>query len=211
MFKIGDKRTVPLSPKGREVYTLIFVELIKKMFSEYGSDCRTQDSSVLYGICDPAPPLANHIVYSPMSECTLQHLVDSYKRTIPNELILLYRALNGADLFWTSTCIPKTNIHIPVCRLSIFGVPMSNSRDRVEPFNISIEDLNRPHGTPAGWLKFGSFYKSDNLSNRYDLFVDTDSGCVYSVGHDIQECTISETWASIDNCLCNIFSALSEV
>lgn len=186
-----------------------FLNLISDLSAQYASDYTEQEAFTLYGVYNPAPPLAKHIVYRPMASEVMVHLINSYKRTIPKELLLLYQKMNGADLFWVKVPIPKTQINIPVCCLSVFGVPMSNSRERIEPFNISVEDLNRPKNTPVSWLKFGSFYKPEDLSNKYDLFVDTDSGYVFSVMRNLQECCISETWPTIDDCLCVLFKTLS--
>lgn len=84
-------------------------------------------------------------------------------------------------------------------------------RERVEPFNISIEDLNRPQDTPQSWLKFGAFHKPHvDFSTRFDLFADTDTSAVYAVEHGSETCVVAEQWDGIDACLCAVFDLLSE-
>lgn len=187
---------------------MIFVEKINCIKEKYSQSQSTQGCAELYNLYDSAPPLAKHIIYSPMNKNITEHLVMSYKLTIPKELLSIYQAMNGADLFWTTWEVPKTNIKIPVCCFSIYGIPIENSRKYPEPFNISVEDLNRAPDTPSYWLKFGSYCQPDNISYKFDLFVDTKSGDVYATEHNVSKCTILQVWNSIDNCLCSIFDML---
>lgn len=172
-------------------------------------DCKEQDNAMLYGIYISTPPLAKHIVFMPMTAAVMQKLTISYKRVFPPELLMLYRTMNGGDLFWTARVIGKRNIRIALPRLSIYGVPLTSDRKHIEPYNICIEDLNRPNGTPDSWLKFGSYYRPENLSCRRDLFIDTETKLIYAVLHGGNECIIMDTWDSLDSCLCYIFDLLS--
>ena len=181
---------------------MIFLNKIQKLLDEYENcSCAVRDKAFLYGICSQSPPIANHIVYEPMLECEIMNLIDDYKRVIPAELLTLYRFMNGADLFWTVRMIGK-KARIPICRLSIYGVPLTCDRMHLEPFNIRIEDLNRPNNTPDSWLKFGSYYSPTVTDIRFDLFVDTESLVVFAVKNGCNVCCIEKSWNSIDCCLC---------
>ena len=173
------------------------------------SRCREQDDAMLFGLFTYAPPLAKHIIFRPMPPMVMQNLVSSYKRVFPPELLMLYRTMNGGDFFWTARVIGKKKIRIPQPCLSIYGAPLTSDRKHIEPYNICIEDLNRPNGTPDRWLKFGSYYMPENLSCRRDLFIDTETKLIYAVLHGEKECVIMDTWDSLDCCLCNIFDLLS--
>ena len=185
------------------------MNFLKKLFNilnMYDSpSCDVKGNAFLYGICAYAPPLAKHIIFAPMPDGIKQNLINSYKQTIPPELLKLYEAMNGANLFWTARLVGKNNTRIPYCYLSIYGVPLTWNREHIEPFNISIEDLNRPKGTPNTWLKFGSYYGCEIPTNRLDLFVDTSTNAVFAVEHSYAECCVSKTWDTIDDCLCYLF------
>ena len=119
---------------------------------------------------------------------------------MPAELLNLYRFMNGADLFWSVKKIGTRQI--PFNSLSIYGVPLTFDRLHLEPFNIRIEDLNRPNNTPDSWLKFGSYYSPTVTDIRFDLFVDTESLVVFAVKNGCNVCCIEKSWNSIDCCLC---------
>jgi hypothetical protein len=189
---------------------MIFLEKISNLKSLYHEDaCGLFDGAFLYGIFAKAPPLAKHIIFPPMPSDVMQNLVSSYKSTFPEELLLLYHTMNGADLFWTVRLIGKKGIRIPLNCLSIYGAPLTHDRKKIEPFNISIEDLRRPNGTPTNWLKFGSYYCPEDLSNRLDLFVDTDTSNVFAVKHGSEECMVVKEWNTIDNCLCHLYDEIT--
>lgn len=189
---------------------MIFLDKISKLQSLYGKDeYGLFDDAFLYGIFAKAPPLAKHIIFPPMPSDVMQSLVNSYKSHFPKELLLLYHTMNGADLFWTVRFVGKKGVRIPLNCLSIYGVPLTHERKKIEPFNISIEDLNRPNGTPMNWLKFGSYYHPEDLSNRLDLFVDTETSNVFAVKHGGEECIVVKEWNTIDNCLCHLYDEIT--
>ena len=182
-----------------------FIKIINSFRDEYKSEfCGRQDSALLYGKYEVQPPLAKHIVYLPMPEEVMQNMISSYKGNFPNELLTLYRTMNGADLYWMVHSIGKNKIRIPRSCLSIYGVPLTYDRKHIEPYNICIEDLNRPEETPNNWLKFGSYYRPEDLTNRLDLYVDTCKNTVYSVENENMNCIVVDSWDSIDHCLCGI-------
>ncbi|MBR7163409.1 MAG: hypothetical protein IKD21_00340 [Clostridia bacterium] len=184
---------------------MIFLKKVFKSLNTYKSDaCGVKDKASLYGICDPTPPLATHIVFAPMPGDIKQDLVSDYKRTFPTDLLTLYSAMNGANFFW-STYVVGRNTKIPFNYFSIYAVPLTHDRQHIEPFNIRIEDLNRPNNTPESWLKFGSYYRPENTTNRLDLFIDTDTSEVFAVEHDCAECCVFKMWHSLDSCLCSLW------
>ena len=142
-----------------------------------------------------------------------KHLIESYKRTIPEQLLKLYDAANGCNLFWRCMELAGGKFKIPVAQLSVYGVPAGpNMVNAIEPYNISVEDLDRPTVAPENWLKFGSYrdFSRDDLS-EYDLFADVDNGKVHSVVRKSEKCSIEHTWESIDDCLCELFDFIQSL
>lgn len=188
-----------------------FVEKIKKLCDSYDlKQCGKKDRARLYGVYENTPPLAEHIVFEPMPTHIMQRMVDNYKLDFPKELLELFKNMNGAEFFWTIKYMGAKKIRIPVSKLTIYGIPITNEREHLEPFNISVEDLGRPKGTPEEWLKFGSYYRPERLSERLDLFANTKNGKVYAIEHDRENCCVEQEWDSIDECLCGIFDLLIE-
>jgi hypothetical protein len=184
-----------------------FLKQVKDLCDGYKDLYSLRDNALLYGVYKQAPPLAEHIIYSPMPNNIIQNLVENYTHTFPSELLTLYKAMNGADLFWIVRHIGNRRIKITHALLSIYGVPLTVDRKHIEPFNIIIEDLNRPKNTPSCWLKFGSYYKKED-TDRLDLFVDTQTANVYSVTHGSDNCCVIDTWDTIDICLSSILREL---
>lgn len=188
-----------------------FIKKVRELPGSYCiSECKLSENAFYYGVNINPPPLAEHIVYFPMDEDTIKRLIDSYKRKIPDDLLALYRAMNGASLFWREYYDENLDFALPLCCMNIYGVPKSMDRKRIEPLNISIEDLDRPRETPSSWLKFGSYYKLENDSDRLELFIDTDSLNVFSVKQHAPKCKVIDSWKSLDECLCSIFDVLSK-
>lgn len=186
-----------------------FISKINDLNNKYGKEyCGVKDKALLYGVYDDVPPLAKHIVFLPMPEDVMQELIKNYKRSFPRELLVLFQTMNGAHLFWIVRHVGKKNIRIPRSCFSIYGIPLTSDRKHIEPYNISIEDFDRPHKIPESWLKFGHYCRPDNTSIRFDLYVDTDGAGVYAIDHESKECCISKTWETMDNCLCDVFDLL---
>ena len=184
-----------------------FLNRIEELKNSYTDDRRgIRDRGLLLGTFKNTPPLAEHILFQPMPQEIQEDLIGRYRRKFPKELPELYEYINGAMLFWSSRKVGK--FQIAVQYLSIYGVPLTFDRTQIEPFNISIEDLNRPDGTTDTWLKFGAYSLPDDRNKRWDLFADTETGQVYSVENRIPSCVVHERWSSIDECLCGIFDLL---
>lgn len=188
---------------------MIFLEKIKNLREKYVNDSKIRDSAWLYGSFDKTPPIAKHIVFFPMPEDVMREMVENYRRSIPEDLLSIYRCMNGADLFWRVRYIGENKRRIPRCDFSIYGVPLTYDRKHIEPLNICIEDFDRPDEVPVEWLKFGLYYSPDD-NVRLDLYVDTDIGKVYAVMHERVGCEVCRTWTTIDDCLCEIVDLLSE-
>ena len=164
----------------------------------------------LVGIPDRQPPLANHYIYAPMSPALKKHLMESYRRTIPEQLLKLYDAANGCNLFWRCMELAGGKFKIPVAQLSVYGVPGGpDTVDTIEPYNISVEDLDRPGNAPDNWLKIGSYRDVGQIKMvEYDLFADVDRACVYSLVRKSESSLPVQTWNSIDDCLCGLFDVI---
>ncbi len=128
------------------------------------------------------------------------------------ELLQLYRKANGLGLFCVLRKLSGLDYFIPCRQLNIFGIPLTFTRDRLEPYNISIEDLSRLPGTPKNWLKFGVYneLRDGALLNEYDLFVNVEDYSTYSSPREGKQMRIVKKWNSIDACLCDLFEQLSK-
>ena len=81
--------------------------------------------------------------------------------------------------------------------------------DTIEPYNISVEDLDRPGNAPDNWLKIGSYRDFGQIKMvEYDLFADVDRACVYSLVRKSESSLPVQTWNSIDDCLCGLFDVI---
>jgi hypothetical protein len=193
-----------------EICAMRFLDVLEEYLRRYAAeDTKQVDCSQLYGLIQSPPPLAEHIVFHPLDDVLKTDLVGRYKRVFPLDLLELYSHINGANLFWIRVPLRNGAIQIPCCLFAIHGVPLTYDRTHLEPFNLSIEDLNRPQETPESWLKFGSYYHPNNFSDRHDLFVDTDTLSVFSIKHGQEICRVETEWTSIDACLFDIFNLLS--
>mgnify|MGYP004509713743 FL=1 len=183
-----------------------FLKILRELKNSYGENVAYTDNGVcLLGPC-PDARMAEHFIFAPMSHELVQHLVQSYRRSIPEDLLTLYTAANGMELFRTMCAIPG-GFKLPTSKLSVFGVPLLADRQHLAPYNISIEDLSRLPNTPEKWLKFGTRCKMDGeiTLGEYDLYADTDSGTVYQSERTGKTLQISAQWESVDACLCSLF------
>ena len=190
---------------------MTFPDKIHALIQSYDSDaCEVHRNVVLYGVNKTPPPIADHFIFTPMSESLIQELKESYEGEIPQTLIDIYRVMNGAQLFSTTRYSEAVKRYLPYFQLSIHGVQIRYPENMYVQYDISVEDSESPDGTPMSWLMFAGYYKPGDSHVMYDFFVDTNTGKVYSqVHHDLQ-CKTVESWDSIDECLCSIFDILSE-
>lgn len=186
-----------------------FLEKLAELQSNQSVKVQTNGTK-LVGVPERTPPPAHHYIYAPMPIKLKNHLIESYKRTIPEQLLEIYEVSNGCCLFWRCMEFGGGKFRIPVAQLSVYGVPAgTNTADTIEPYNISVEDLDRPANTPLNWLKIGCYRDfSDTKPVEFDLFADVDNGAVHSVVRKIEKCRIEHTWASIDDCLSALIDAI---
>jgi hypothetical protein len=205
----------PKTPKQNEaVYGMRFIEKMEQLRQSYrAEDTQLRGTVYLYGVntFDPKPPLAEHLVFSPMPKRVMEDLVNDYVYPFPEQLLTLYRYMNGAIMFWKVLYLGKDRTRIPNNSFAIYGLPDPHDPRQLEPFSIKIEDFrNRPGDAPRHMLKFGGFYRQGDLSRTlYYLFVDTQTQAVHSIEHGSKKWEIIDTWDSIDDCLCEVFDLLS--
>lgn len=186
-----------------------FLTTLSQLVNQY-RDCFVYTDNKVRLLHPQEPPqIADHFIYSPMPEPVMQHLIQSYCRPFPDDLLELYTFANGLDLFRTLRNITE-EISLPASRLSIYGVPIFNDRKHLEPFNICLEDLSRLPDTPSNWLKFGCFrdIQHGKQINEYDLYVDTDAYKAYQVEREGAALSVVGVWDSIDDCLWNLFEEI---
>lgn len=186
-----------------------FLTLLSQLINQYGDSYVYTENKVLLLNPQEPPQIADHFIYSPMPEPVMQHLIQSYRRPFPYNLLELYTFTNGLDLFRTLRSITE-EISLPASRLSVYGVPIFIDRKHLEPLNISLEDLSRLPDTPNNWLKFGCFrdIRHGKQINEYDLYVDTDKYNAYQVERLGMVPSVAGVWNSIDDCLCNLFEGI---
>lgn len=187
-----------------------FISLISQLKERYYDDIKYTDNQVcLLGPNASEALIAVHFLYAPMSKTLMQYFVQSYKRTIPTDLLAIYSYANGMELFRTMRKF-SNGLRIPASQISIYGIPLLSDRKHLEPLNICIEDLSRPLGTPKTWLKFGCNREicQEAIVSESELFVDTEVGTVYQSIRGQNSIQINEQWPSIDDCLCKLVEKL---
>lgn len=195
-----------------------FCNIINELKAKYKNNCTTtKNGALLLAPKDPqdeTSPSAKHIIYAPMTEKTMDYLVQSYVRTFPSELLKIYQVANGMDLFQKSRpfVCKKKLYYLCVVQLAIYGVPYWRpTLECPEPYNISLEDLSRLPGTPDNLLKFGSYsvMREQKVVGEFDLFTDVECGKTYAIPREGKKAVIQETWESVDQCLCDLVRRIS--
>lgn len=184
-------------------------EILVLMNSYPKKSCKDTENAHLLGVFKSKPPIAEHVVYFPLSNELRIQLLGKYKQPFPCQLQQLYSFMNGADLFWTKRKNEQLGFELPVCCFSLYGYSDGVNRSRMESYNISIEDLSRPEGTPKHWLKFGNYRLPSDLNTEMFLFVDTQTQKTYSLLQQ-SKMAIANTWDSIDDCLCDILARMGK-
>lgn len=191
-----------------------FIKILEELKQSYKNNIKTRNNGTL--LLGPGTiPRSEHMLYAPLTDNVInEYLISQYKFAFPKEYIELLKYSNGADL-----CIVKMwhNIKgkkIPTASvlLSIFGLPMkppfARPQDEEEPFDVRIEDLARNDKIPEHWLKCGCYDRGYDFNNLYDIFIDTNTGKVYSTIKN--KADILDSWESLDNCLCDIYASFSD-
>lgn len=197
-----------------------FCNIIRGLTVQYENNCTVAENGTIFLAPrqpqDKAAPIAKHIVFAPMTEKAMEYLIQSYIPTFPNELLKIYQVANGMNLFQQNRSFICKGKQYYLCnvQLSVYGVPFAlPTINRPEPFNISVEDLSRLPGTPANFLKFGSYItlQEQSVIGEFDTFVDVECGKAYTIPREGTEAVIQETWESVDQCLCDLFWRISSM
>ena len=161
-------------------------------------------------------PRARHMLYKPLDDKLINdYLVSQYIYAFPKEYIEFLKYTNGADLCTTRIWHNIKNKRIPVAGglFTIYGLPRTQPFGRPdnmeEPFDMRIEDLRRHDDIPKNWLACGTYIRDYNFKNNYDIFIDTETGNVYSVVRNTT--TIVDSWNSLDDCFCNIYHSFDDM
>ena len=190
-----------------------FIKILEELKRSYINNiCVRNNGTLLLG--PGTSPRSEHMLYAPLTDKILdEYLVFQYKFAFPKEYIEFLKYSNGADL-----CIVKMwhNIKgkkIPTASVlfTIFGIPMKSPfarpQDEEEPFDVRIEDLARNDKIPEHWLKCGCYNRDYDFNNLYDIFIDTNTGKVYSCIKNKSD--VLDSWESLDDCLCDIYASFS--
>ena len=181
------------------------IALIEELKKKY--ECNTivrKNGTMLLG---PGKiPKSDHMLYKGLTQDVLdEYLISQYKYKFPSEYVEFLKYTNGATLF--SIKIRSGKLEYASSYLTILGLPLtpatSRAVDMEEPFDVRIEDLRRHKKIPKHWLKCGRYKMKREKGNEADLFIDTETNMVFSCRVD--DYNIVESWASLDDCLCNIF------
>lgn len=108
-----------------------FLTLLTELIEKNESNVVFTDNDVRLLAPQAPPQIAEHFLYGPMPEPVFLHLVQSYLRNFPKELLELYAYVNGLDLFRTMRKLTE-DISLPASRLSVFGVPILADRKLAE-------------------------------------------------------------------------------
>lgn len=190
-----------------------FIKILEELKRSYINNiCVRNNGTLLLG--PGTIPRSEHMLYAPLTDKILdEYLVSKYKFAFPKEYIEFLKYSNGADL-----CIVKMwhNIKgkkIPTASVlfTIFGIPMKSPfarpQDEEEPFDVRIENLARNDKIPEHWLKCGCYNRDYDFNNLYDIFIDTNTGKVYSCIKNKSD--VLDSWESLDDCLCDIYASFS--
>ena len=191
-----------------------FLNIIRELVKEYdGNIIRRKNNTLLLGPGDM--PRCRHMLYAPLTkEYYDVHLIKQYKNKFPEEYLYLLEHVNGFELLKVRLLSQRVGFFASSI-LIIFGLPVtppySRQPDMEEPFDIRVEDNLRRHPqTPVSWLKCGHFTKNYNFKVKYALYIDTESGKVYSIIANAKKFKIEDEWESLDNCLCSIYNAYKD-
>lgn len=112
-----------------------------------------------------------HVLYSALTKNEIDMLKNSYKGTLPEELIEFYQLVNGARIFSREYKISE-EISIYQPSISIFGIPnIKKVRTDHQPLDIRIEDLSRPQNCPNTWLFFAAYFYEPMITMFFDTAI----------------------------------------
>ncbi len=182
-----------------------FFELLDNLKQQYADNYVVRENGTL--LLGPGKiPRSKHMLFKPLKdEYIKEFLVSQYANEFPTEYVKFLKYSNGAVLYTIRLKKPKFEYAFPL--FVILGLPLTSPFDRPkdmeEPYDVRIEDLDRHKDLPQAWLKCGKYVKEYKTNTRYDIFIDTTNGKVYSCKE--KESVVEDSWENLDECFCTIF------
>jgi hypothetical protein len=187
-----------------------FIQKLEKLKTQYATNCVIRKNGTL--LLSPGKiPRCKHMLFAPILERRLAQNLKDYKGNFPSEFSEFLRYSNGAELF-SIKVVMKSGNEIAYSLFSILGFPSTppyaRPQDQEECFSVRIEDHARHSKIPKQWLKCGIYAKDYDFRNQYDIFLDTETGKVYSVIKN--QCEVIEQWESLDECFCAVYDSFAD-
>ena len=161
-------------------------------------------------------PVARHMLFKPLDDNIIEtYLTSQYANTFPPQYIQFLKYSNGANLFMVKVwhTAKREKIATTSGFFTIYGLPrtppFARKKDQEEPFDLRTEDSSRHKETPFEWLKCASYTRNYDIYKRFDLFIDTKTGKVYSCERNTID--VVESWDTLDDALCAIFDSFPEI
>lgn len=191
-----------------------FFVILDELKKQYKNNTITRENGTI--LLGPGTvPRAEHILFKPLDDELIEEfLILKYVFKFPEEYIKLLKYTNGADLctvrVWHT--IKKKRIPTASGFFVIYGLPRTQPFGRPdnmeEPYDVRIEDLRRHNDIPKHWLHCGNYTRNYDLHTVYDIFIDSESGRVFSCQRDTA--TVVDSWDNLDDCLCSIYHSLDD-
>ena len=188
------------------------IRRLENLKNEYADNNTVRENGTIL-LAPGTIPRSRHMLFVGLEEELINdYLVAEYKLPFPEAYKELLRSFNGANLFTVKINNKKIKRSFAYNLFTIYGLPRSDPFSRPEymekPYDLRVEDLARHKKLPKAWLKCGSYCKDCNIHVITDIFIDTDSGRVFSCNKN--ECDILGSWESLDDCLCSIFDSFAD-
>lgn len=192
-----------------------FFKILDELKKQYENDKLTRANGTILLHPDRVPR-ARHMLYKPLDDKLINdYLVSQYIHVFPKEYIEFLKYTNGAELCTTRVwhTIKKKRIPVAGALFIIYGLPRTQPfgrpQDMEEPADMRIENLRRHDDSPKTWLACGSYIRNYDLKINYDIFIDTETGNVYSCVRNTA--TIVDSWDSLDDCFCSIYHSFDDM
>ena len=188
-----------------------FLKMVDAIIDEHHSNMVKKKNGAIF--MDPGHiPNARHIVFPGLKQEEIdQYLVSVYRQPFPTSYQYLLRHLNGAEL-----CVIRLNsqnFSFACATLVIYGLPkrppQAGEIEKLEPFDVRVEDLRRHSQLPNNFLKVASYFINEDFRTRIDMFIDTEDEKVYAY----QECSTNmvDSWDNLDDALCDVLARVKTI
>ena len=192
-----------------------FLKLLDELKVQYANDMKIRENGTIL-LMPRTVPRARHMLFKPLTEELInEYLISQYVHKFPAEYAEFLKYTNGANLFTVKLwhTIKKKRIPTAGGLFTIFGLPRTQPYGRPdemeEPFDVRIEDLSRHKDLPNTWMKCGTYTRNYDMHTENDIFIDTETSRVYACIR--REDIIVDSWESLDECFCTIFSSFSDM